>query len=65
MIALNCGCIETYYDDGYNSECLKCRYPCLNCENESLCLSCYNLDNRNIYDSNCSCKLGYYDDTLK
>lgn len=38
MNTVDCGCIEGYYDDGINVDCIKCRYSCLNCSSPSICI---------------------------
>lgn len=45
-IGPNCECGEGYYDNGEDSECQKCEYPCLHCKSKTECSSCIDTENR-------------------
>jgi len=58
----NCTCATGFFDDGSNSDCLQCSYPCFKCYGTaSACTECVSGTNRDSIP-NCSCNDGYYDD---
>jgi hypothetical protein len=63
----NCRCRNGFYEDPLfigdkSKDCLECQNPCLNCYNQTLCLTCNQTDtNRRNNPPFCSCIDGFYE----
>ncbi|KRW98096.1 Insulin-like growth factor binding protein, N-terminal [Pseudocohnilembus persalinus] len=54
-----CTCAQGYYFNG-STHCFECDYQCIACENSSN--DCTICGGNRVYENNCECEDGYYDD---
>jgi hypothetical protein len=53
-----CDCIDRYFDDLSNPECIFCPFPCKNCKDAKVCTTCVG---KYRQGANCACILGYFE----